>query len=167
MELTKRIDQTVSQYITPKLRQYGFRKSGRAFWRGKSPVTDVITIQKAQHNTSEKADFTINLGSYWHDIQEDIGRSIKRWPPREYDCTVFERIGFLFNNNCDYWWQTTCETDIELIGLDVANKIILFGLPWLEEGHDIKVILSRAKKHFFRLQMDAVEASIKCKYGIE
>jgi len=167
MALNKRVDQTISHYVAPKLREYGFNKSGRVFWKGRSPITEVITIQKASHNSSEKADFTVNLGIYWHDIQEDIGRSAKRWPPKEYDCTVFQRLGLLFNNNCDYWWVTTINTDFELLGNDVANKIVTYGLPWLEEGHDIQVVLDRSRKHYFRLQMDAVEKSIMRMYDIE
>jgi hypothetical protein len=167
MELTKLVDQTISQYVAPKLKQYGFNKSGRVFWKGKTSITEVITIQKAPHTSLEKVDFTVNLGVYWHDIQEDIKRSVKRWPPKEYECTVFQRIGFLFNNNCDYWWMTTNKTDFELLGNDVAIKIISYGLPWLEEGHNIKVVLERSRKHFFRMQMDEVEESIKRNYGIE
>ncbi len=166
MEPIKSINLILSKYLAPDLHKHGFHKSGRVFWRGKSPITDIITIQKAPHNSINKAEFTINLGSYWHDIQEDINRSVVNWPPKEYDCTVFIRLGFLFNNYCDYWWRITYETDIEELGLDALNKIITFGLPWLEEGHNIRVIKNRAERHYYRLQMDDVEASIKRKYGI-
>jgi len=166
MDLNKQIDKTISQIVALKLQQYNFNKSGRVFWRGKEQITDIISFQKAPHNSAEKSDFTINLGVYWHDIQKDIGWNVPKWPPKEYDCTVFQRIGFIFNNNCDYWWETTKNSDFELIGNDVAEKIITYGINWLEEGHDIRVVLQRARKHYYRQQMDKVENSIKHIYGI-
>lgn len=74
---------------------------------------------------------TINLGLYWPEIQQAIGRAAKATPPRDADCTVFQRLGFVACDGRDVWWTIREEADIAPEGADVVQKLRDHGLPWL------------------------------------
>jgi hypothetical protein len=159
MHATELIDTAIIKYVAPFLRSVGFRKKAHRFWREAGSVLDVVTIQKSQWNDAVEASFTVNLGLYWLEIQAAIGRAAKAMPPAEYNCTVFQRLGAVADGR-DLWWSVRDEEDVGLVGADVVHRLHEMGLPWLERGHDILHTLEYARKHYFRLQMDAVEAYI-------
>jgi hypothetical protein len=160
MHASQLIDATIIKHVAPFLRSVGFRKKAHRFWRDAGPVLDVVTIQKSQWNDAEDGRFAINLGLYWFEIQQAIGRAAKATPPRDADCTVFQRLGIIACDGRDVWWTVREEADVSSAGADVVQKLRDHGLPWLERGHDIRHTLEYARKHYFRLQMDAVEAYI-------
>jgi hypothetical protein len=111
------------------------------FWREGGEVIEVVTVQKSQWNDASSASFTLNLGLYWKRVQELLGRTISAPPPREYNCTIRERIGPLFSAGRDHWWEVTPETDVAAIGVDVVAKLVEHGLPWLERGHSLEQMI--------------------------
>lgn len=153
MESTKLIDQIVGAYLKPSLQSTGFRKRGATFWRDHGRMIDVVNLQKSRWNDSRSASFTVNLGIYWKHIHELLGESVKTFPPKEFQCTVRERLGRLFNlspefpNGRDSWWEVTEASDLATIGADVVNRIHEFGIPWLERLHDLEAVMAHLKAH--------------------
>lgn len=142
MKPTEIIDAAIKDCVKPVLNEMGFRKQGHTFWRDTGDVVDVITLQKSQWNDASSASFTVNLGLYWKRIQELLARTAAKMPPREYDCTVYERIGALIGNGSDHWWHVKPTTDPSKIGSEVNEVLTSRGVPWLERGHSIEQTLA-------------------------
>lgn len=147
MEPTKLIDQIVSAHLKPALQARGFRKQGTTFWRDHGEVIDVVNVQKSRWNDSGSAEFTLNLGLYWKRIHELLNEPLKSTPPKEYQCTVQQRLGFLFPATAafpqgrDYWWQVSAGSDPASVAGEVVDQLERFGLPWMARLHDLDATL--------------------------
>ena len=135
MKPTDLITRIVQNDIKPLLQARGFRKKAALFWRDNGDVIDVVTVQRSQWNDSTSARFTINLGLYWKHIQGLVGRTVPL--PREYDCTVQTRLGGLLPERTDLWWEVS-GPDLSAVAQDVIEKLLQYGLPWLENGHTVE-----------------------------
>ena len=160
MKPSEIIDVAVKEWVKPALSEIGFRKQGHTFWRETGDVVDVITLQKSQWNSSSSASFTVNFGLYWKRVQELLGQTVTKMPPREYDCTVHERIGALIGNGSDRWWHVKPTADASKIGCEVSAAIISCGVPWLERGHSLEQTLEyvRTLRHLLDGHRNAVLA---------
>lgn len=128
------IDKLVKDHVKPVLKELGFKHKGSTFFRKNGELTEVIAPQKSKWNNAQEAKFTFNLGVYWPYVQELLGRPCETLPPKEDDCTLRQRLGPLFDENRDFWWIITPESDIVQIGSEVAQKIKVFALPWLSRA---------------------------------
>lgn len=156
MKPTEIIDAVTQLYIKPSLQSQGFRKKASTFWRDAGKVIDVVNVQKSQSNDSASAKFTINLGLYWKPVEELLWRAVVTLPPREYDCTVRVRLGSLFPEGHDFWWEVTPETTADSLGTDAVEKLLSYGLPWLERGHDIEQTMAYVERMRLARQRDAI-----------
>jgi hypothetical protein len=135
MEPSKIINEVLGSHIAPYLKALGFKKKAANFWRENDDWVDLVNLQKSQWNNANEAQFTLNLGIYWRDVQTEIKREAKSMPPKELECTVFERLGALFIGN-DFWWSVHPGINADDLGKEVVEKLDKFGLPWLDKGHD-------------------------------
>jgi hypothetical protein len=125
------IDELVKTHLKPALKELGFKCKTPTFFRKNGELVEIISLQKSQWNDAGEAQFTINLGVYWPNVQETLGRVCKTLPPKEYECTLRQRLGPLFDEGKDYWWRVNPISDIQAIGKDVVEKVRGFALPWL------------------------------------
>lgn len=109
----------------------------------------VVNLQKSQWNSAHDASFTINLGIYWAEVQRILGKPSKAVPPKTYECTFEERIGFLTPAHKDHWWEVRCESDLAVLGKSVVTTLNEFGLPWLGSGFKLTEGTRRAHKSLF------------------
>jgi hypothetical protein len=135
MEPSKIINDVLGNHVAPYLKALGFKKKAANFWRETDDFIDLVNVQKSQWNSADEAQFTLNLGIYWRDVQTEIQREAKSMPPKELECTVFERLGALFAGN-DFWWSVHSRTNADELGKEVVEKLENFGLPWLDNGHN-------------------------------
>jgi len=125
------IDELVKTQLKPALKVLGFKSKSSTFFRNNGNLVEIISPQKSRWNDANESKFTINLGVYWPNVHEILGGLISSLPPKEYDCTIRQRLGFLFDDGKDYWWSVSPNSDIEQIGADVVEKVRHYGLPWL------------------------------------
>jgi len=113
------------------LKPLGFRKSGNT-WVRNLEWPQVINIQLSQWNSSEEAQFTVNLGVAIEELRT-AGEGI---PPKgdlkEHDCDVRSRIGALLPNKQDKWWSVTPGTNTDELVAEIWSLLEQFGMPWLE-----------------------------------
>lgn len=141
-EIAKRIDAIIKEGLAPFLKTNGFKKKARNFYREFENRTELINVQASQWNEGNEGKFTINVGVYYPNISEIIDAPSIKGMPKEYDCTVRERVGLLTPEKRDLWWKVDISVkDQELAG-NVADSVEKFCLPWLTEMSD----LERAKQ---------------------
>jgi len=139
------IDELLKQHLKPAMKELGFKCKSSTFYRQSGDVIEVLSLQKSSNNDSAEGRFTINLGTYWPNVQAVCGGEASSSPPKEYECTVRQRLGPLFADRADYWWSVNPNTNIQIVGADVVEKIRDFGLPWLRRATSLDEVTKLAQ----------------------
>ena len=124
--------------LTPELRKAGYRKSGRTFHKVDDDCTKVLNLQFSKHNTKKQGSFTINLGIHFpalHQLAEWVPFS---GPPKEYQCEVRMRIGYLMADKKDGWWMIDSTTSIERLGQELREAWENYARPWLDRNCSLR-----------------------------
>lgn len=146
-EISKKIDGIIKAELAPLLKRSGFKKKARNFYREHSDRIDVLNIQASQWNEGQEGKFTVNVGVYFPAISELTGAPEVKGMPKEYDCTIRERIGLITKENRDTWWEVGPETDNEVVATDLASRVNSVCLPWLELMANLENVKSCVVKH--------------------
>lgn len=143
MDPAKLIDAVVAQGLAPLLKSHGFAKAGRSFHRRRGERWQVVNVQASSGNSAAQARFTLNLGLYVPEIEALAGHSPPAGKPKEYDCTLRERIGLLMPQARDHWWTLAPDSDPASLAPELAEAFAAYGLPWLEGHADLAGIAAR------------------------
>ena len=140
MEIGKRIDETIRLGLAPLLKQQGFSKSGRNFHRLSGKAWQVVNVQASQGNSDASGKFTINVGVYVPEVAVLAGQAPIAGKPKEYECTVRERMGELMPGGADHWWALLPSTDLAVVATSVTQAVTAYGLPWLEAHASVEQV---------------------------
>src|SRR5690606_33030026 len=125
--VAKRIDEIVKLRLAPLLKASGFTKSGREFHRQRDGNWHVVNVQASMGNVGDTGKFTINLGVFHPAISLLAGKPLQTSKPKEYECTVRERIGGLMPGETDYWWEVSPQIPAHHVAEDVASAVEQLG----------------------------------------
>jgi hypothetical protein len=139
------IDELVKTQLKPALKVLGFKSNASTFSRQNGRLVEIISAQKSLKNNANGANFTINLGVFWPEVNEVLSGDHYKSSIKEYDCTLRRRIGQLFDKSEDFWWSVSPNSDIQLIGADVLGKIRTFALPWFIRATSIEEAVKLAQ----------------------
>lgn len=131
-DISKRIDAIISANLAPLLKEHGFRKKARNFYRQHEDRIELINVQASQSNEGAEGRFTVNVGVFYPAICAITGAPTVQGMPKEPDCTVRERIGLISADRKDTWWSITGKSDDGQIAKDLVKKVEILCLPWLE-----------------------------------
>jgi hypothetical protein len=145
------LDKIVKQSIQPFLRSIGFKKKGLQWNRERGDFVDVVTIQAAKYNTSEKQAFTVNLGVFVKSFYEAVWQKSPSGFAMEADCAVRVRLGNLmqgkpYGDALDQWWKIEPSTPDGSIGEEVEKALRELGIPFLEQFGNHEMIASHLQK---------------------
>jgi hypothetical protein len=149
MDPAKAIDEVLALGLAGALKRAGFKKSARTFRRALDGAIQVVNVQASQSN-GPAARFTVNLGVYRAEIAALLAPSLPlTTQPKEYQCVVRERIGFLMPKGADHWWEVRPHGSIdnERLAGEVADAVLGYGLPWLESNFSIGAIRETLSAH--------------------
>lgn len=130
-EISKIIDTIIRGGLAPLLRDHGFKKKGRNFYREHDDRVELINVQASQWNEGCEGEFTVNFGVYYPAISAILDASAIQGMPKERDCTARQRIGLISEERKDIWWPVTATSDNQYIAEDLAIKVEMLCLPWL------------------------------------
>lgn len=130
--VAKQIDEVVKLGLAPLLKSRGFAKSGRDFHRLAGENWQIVNVQASQGNFGDSGKFTINLGVYLPVVSLLAGEPLRSSKPKEYQCTVCERIGGLMPGGTDHWWAISPSVSLNRIAEEVVSAVERFGLEWLD-----------------------------------
>jgi hypothetical protein len=121
------------------LKPLGFRKSGTTWIR---PIEwkHVINVQLSKWNSSEEAQFTVNLGISIEQLHAATESLPLTGALKEYDCDVRTRIGNLLLTKQDKWWTVKPDSDPEGLADDVFTNIAQHALPWFERLSNFETV---------------------------
>jgi len=150
----------IKQYITPFLKEKGFKKLGAVYNRGLEEVVWVINIQKNRWNSQEKAEFTMNVGVHIPGIISTYINKPEPKRPTILDCCIEARLGLLSTVGRDRWWELThddiaSKKDRE-IGMDIQDRLNNDAFPFFDRFRNTKNVAdyleaerSREERHIW------------------
>ncbi|WIO73469.1 DUF4304 domain-containing protein [Porticoccaceae bacterium LTM1] len=137
--IAKHIDLIIDQKLKGLMKSEGFNKNGRNFHLRLDASTLVLNVQASSFNDNYGGNFTVNLGVFFPEIHAVLGRYSISGVPKESDCSLRKRIGYLMPGGKDFWWETNVDEPVETIGEDLSFFVQKLGLPWLKSHSTIEL----------------------------
>ena len=143
-DIAKKIDEIIKQGLVPLLKKEGFKKKSRNFYREHNNRVEIINIQASQFNEGNNGKFTINVGVYYPDIAKITEAPSVKGIPKEYNCTIRERIGSLTPENKDQWWEINGSKNDFDISMIITQQVEELCLPWLQNMSNLEAVKTAA-----------------------
>jgi len=139
------MDKIVKDHFAPILKDAGFRKRGRTFFKESEDIIKGLEIQSGW-NLPAKANFTINLLFIFPGGWEMTFANSRPDNPIRIPPTVRQRMGLLMPRPSDKWWSLKKDSDIDIVGPEVKLAIIEYALPFLNEAASSSDLLNLYKQ---------------------
>lgn len=139
MTAQERLKALLAEYVAPLMKRHGYTRKGTRWGKRAPGLGDegwlIYHVQSSVRSTSDRVDFTANVGVFSAALYDALGRGIPRASlPAEADCQYRERIGFLMPCACDLWWHLDLSGDAARVGSEVRTVTEELALPHLEHG---------------------------------
>lgn len=138
--LNKRLNLILKDYISPFLREFGFRKKKLNYSCAINEVKWLINVQRSKFNDQSKSEFTLNVGVYvpgvWSTYATYEKAKIEPLNPTLRECSFHERIAVLTNEKEDIWWKLRADDSDEVdneIAQDLLDKIKNAAIPFFNK----------------------------------
>jgi hypothetical protein len=122
----------IERHLGPILRQEGFVKKGRTFYRALEHCILLVNIQGSQWNSVDSARFTLNLAAHFPEGKEKIGGRLPAKLPTINKVPMQARIGVLMPKNQDHWWELSSASEVDRVSGEVLKAWQDFGRPWMD-----------------------------------
>lgn len=136
-EISKKIDEVIATGLKKLMKDAGFRKKGRTFYKEADGIFSILNVQASTSNNSDQGKFTVNLGMFFPAIHDLVGSFEVKGVPSEAECTLRKRIGLLMPACCDHWWSVKEHTNFKALTEELKNMVENLALPWLEKNKNI------------------------------
>jgi len=132
-DLQKNLDEIIRDVISPILKQQGFKKSGRNYYKGVQHFGLCFNVQTSRHNNENEVEFTFNTGVIFPEVYKHFypEMSLSSFP-KEYECVQRTRIGQLLGKP-DLWYRLKRGQSIHDISLIVKRDIENYVVPYFEK----------------------------------
>ena len=110
-EIGKRITAITNEGLSPRLKDYGFRKRGVNYCRTDGDSIQVVTVQSSQWNNADSGRFRVNFGVHYPNVARLLYESdrMPKFPTESY--CILRAIWSV----PDRWWtvdSTTITADL-------------------------------------------------------
>lgn len=129
LELQVKVDDIIKVSINPLLKELGFKKSSRNFYKEVGNFGLCFNIQSSIYNDENEVRFTFNTGIVFPDIYELFYDLKLSKFPKEYDCIQRRRIGSLMNTS-DYWYIIKKDTNLTNVHEEVKLHMEEYVIPY-------------------------------------
>jgi hypothetical protein len=68
-----------------------------------------------------------------------MGSKPKATFPKDFDCGIYERIGYVLPDSRDKWWEFDGQSDLKAIADELVDAWRGYAKPWLEQHSDMRV----------------------------
>jgi hypothetical protein len=144
--MERRLRQILKSWVEPHLKTLGFKKRAFTYTRTLDEVWWLIDIQRSRWNTSQRCEFTANLGVYVPGFYAILrGEDPKH--PTVPDCVFNCRINRVMGTREDKWWALYADiSDPNLsdgvIGRELAAAIVNSAIPFLQRFQKRRDVLA-------------------------
>lgn len=128
----------VNEYLSPALRELGFKGSGGKYRMPSDTHLALLELQKSAFGDRNEMTFTANLFVVPRDSWQPTGKQINIYGLRPKSGTVRDgsehaRLGVLAAaDNRDRWWPLKPNTDLAAVAASFLADLEHVGLPWMK-----------------------------------
>lgn len=140
----ERLRAVIDLAVAPVLKAHGFKKQAKTFWLPGEGAWGVANFQSSARGERCAGRFTVNLGVALERLRDvSVGWTGER--PKESDCHMRERLGFLLPDRLpqDYWWAVDPDTDLARLGDEMAALMAEVVVPFLVARTSEKALRDR------------------------
>lgn len=141
----------VSRHLSSALRERGFRRNGRRWIRAGAGFSHIVEIQSGRWNVGDRGSFTLNLGVFVPLAHEAVWGETPKAGMRSVDSVIDVRLGEVMpegrlaaraprGKRRDRWGDYDATSDFDLLGRDVTESVINYGLPFLDQFDSLPAI---------------------------
>jgi hypothetical protein len=120
----------IRDWLTPVLKDHGFRRVGRSYEREGDEVIGVVDVQRSLRETGCER-LTVNLGVASKKVFAFANHRTGKRTPIEL-CHWRVRLGRTMEHAGDAWWELCEAADLERVGSEVSEALVKNGLPALD-----------------------------------
>jgi len=142
---------TVSRHLSLVLGERRFRRNGRRWIRAGAGISYIVEIQSSRWNVGNRGSFTLNLGVFVPLACEAAWGENPKAAMRSVDSVIDIRLGEVMpegrlaartprGKGRDYWWHYEATSDFDLLGRDVTESVINYGLSFLDQLDSLAAI---------------------------
>ncbi len=135
---------TVSRHLTSALGERSFRRNSRRWIRVDARISHSVEIQSGRWNVGDRGSFTLNLGVFVPLNYEAVWGETPKAGVRSAASVIEIRLGEVMpegrlsavaprGKRRDHWWDYDATSDLDLLGRDVTQSVISYGLPFLDQ----------------------------------
>lgn len=111
------------------LRPLGFTKAASVFSRRSDNLVQLIDLQGSRQNTTESAQFTVNVGIFLLSLVDEDMRDFTK--PTIAGAHWRQRLGFLLQDKRDLWWVVSTLHQAEIAAHEISSQVTSYALPTL------------------------------------
>lgn len=140
MTVKEIFDILIKEKIHPVMKKHYFKKHNLSWNKHLDEFIYVLNIQKSKYNDTNNLSFTINLGVV---VKSVYILCWDKMPPKfakDTDCTLRVRIGDLFKNKHDKWWNIDNNTNAYFLGDELNDIILSKCMPFFDDNSTINAI---------------------------
>ena len=132
-ELSNTIEDIISKGLVQFLLAEGFNRTDKTFVKYSNNAIQLLCVEESKSGFGSSNKFTICLGLYFPSLAKKAGMVATSGIPRETECHVRERIGFLMPKKKDHWWMVIKPViDLDGLGVEVRDTVAKYGLAWFD-----------------------------------
>jgi hypothetical protein len=156
------ISQIVKKSIQPILKAEGFSKKSLYWWKNRSTVVDVLTVQISKGSSSKDLQFTLNAGVFVPRFHELIWGEVVKEKVEDADCALRFRIG---PDDGQDWWNVKATEDEDVVIEKLASRLSSLAFPFWDEYSSVEEIfhglceLGEWKKQYWLTQFHVAIAA--------
>ena len=132
------IGEVIALGPAPLLKSLGFRKKGPHFFKTITDTTCHLSFQSSQWNAPELSKFTLNLWTYLPAIAISNGDALIVEPEKQKFGHCGIRIGQLFPEPGDNWWQISDPSEVPTRAAEVRLAVENYAIPDLETAASLE-----------------------------
>jgi Domain of unknown function (DUF4304) len=164
------ISSLLNAHVTPPLKEHGFHKKGRTYYRDRGGYQQLINIQAHSHNSFEGGSFTVNLGLFSPELYDVVYDEVLAEPAQEQHCFLRYRISQIGEDGWrradwqrDEWWEFDHPTDLEALGVSVADSLRRKALSFFEHLPTAAAMIEAVRQG--RHQVDRLTLAVLAKHA--
>lgn len=147
MTMEEVLEHVIARTITPTLKEAGFKKSGRNFYRSMGDVGWCFQLETSRANTENEVHFTFDVGIFVPEAAILLtGIAVPKFP-KAYDCLLKKRVSELRGLQGEHWYELTLESDERMLEATLKEHIQKNVLPFFEAYPSVESVLSDVREH--------------------
>ncbi len=131
-EIAKAIDKFLNENMSEKLKNSGFKKKRRNWYRKYNNSIETVRVEASTWNHGNEGQFEVTFSLYVPEIAKVFGREMENEEPKGFECDIAYNVLALVPDAQNLKWIVKTDESNEQAAHELSTAVEFFGLPWFE-----------------------------------